>query len=66
MHRSLVTLNNMTKAHGDHPVGMVEVAFNSSLTTTATLINAVDQSGGDGRHEFGATVVDAKHLMRRT
>lgn len=56
VHCSLVALNGVIEAHVDHTVGMVEVVFNSNLTTTAALINAVVRAGGDGRHEFGATV----------
>lgn len=56
IHGRLVAVKGVLEVRVDHTVGMVEVVFNSSLTTTAALIDAVVRAGGDGRHMFGATV----------
>jgi copper chaperone CopZ len=56
IHRRLVAVKGVLEVYVDHAVGMVEVVFNSNLTTTAALVDAVVRAGGDGRHTFGATV----------
>jgi copper chaperone CopZ len=58
IHGRLVAVKGVLEVYVDHAVGMVEVVFNSNLTTTAALIEAVVRAGGDGRHTFGATVSD--------
>ena len=56
IHSRLVAVKGVLEVYVDHAVGMVEVVFNSNLTTTAALIDAVVRAGDDGRHTFGATV----------
>ena len=54
---SLLMLDGVVDAYVDHTAGMAQVMFNPDLAPVATLIGAVARAGGDGRHEYGARLL---------
>jgi copper chaperone CopZ len=56
IHGRLAAVKGVLEVYVDHTIGIVEVVFNSNLTTTVALIDAVVRAGDDGRHTFGASV----------
>ena len=54
---SLLSLNGVVYADVDHANGTARVAFNPELASIDALIRAVGHAGNDGRHEYGATLL---------
>jgi copper chaperone CopZ len=54
---SLLSLNGVVEAYVDHTAGLAQVNFNPNLTNIPALVAAVARAGGDGRHEYRATLI---------
>jgi len=54
---SLLILDGVVDAYVDHTAGVAQVMFNPDLAPVETLIGAVARAGGDGRHEYGARLL---------
>lgn len=54
---SLLSLNGVVDAYVDHTAGVAQVKFNPDLASVEALIGAVARAGGDGRHEYGAKLL---------
>lgn len=55
---SLLSLNGVVSADVDHIAGTARVFYNSDLVRVQTLITAVARAGNDGRHEYGARLLN--------
>jgi len=55
---SLLSLNGVVSADVDQIAGTARVYFNSDLVRVQTLITAVARAGNDGRHEYGARLLN--------
>lgn len=54
---SLLSVNGVVDAYVDHTTGFAQVAINPDLASDNVLVAAVARAGGDGRHEYGASLV---------
>jgi len=54
---SLLSLYGVLDAYVDHTAGVAQVIFNPDFAPIETLISAVARAGGDGRHEYGARLL---------
>ena len=54
---SLLSLYGVVDAYVDHTAALAQVAFNPAMQTIDDLIIAVAGAGGDGRHEYVATLL---------
>jgi P-type Cu+ transporter len=54
---SLISLHGVTEAYVDHSIGSAKIFYNPHLVNIESLLDAVRRSGGDGRHEYGASPV---------
>lgn len=55
---SLLSLNGVVSADVDQIAGTARVYYNSDLVRVQTLITAVAHAGNDGRHEYGARLLN--------
>ena len=55
---SLVTLNGVVDADVDHSAGLALVDYSPGLVSMQSLLNAVAQAGGDGRHNYTAMFIE--------
>lgn len=55
---SLLSLNGVVSADVDQIAGTARVYYNSDLVRVQTLITAVARAGNDGRHEYGARLLN--------
>ena len=53
---SLLRLDGVLDAEVDHVAGRAAILYHPERTTVPTMIEAVRRAGGDGRHEYWATV----------
>ena len=53
---SLLGLEGVSEALVDHQRGVAIVDFNPTMATLEDLARAVSSAGGDGRHEYSATL----------
>ncbi len=54
---SLLSVNGVIFAYVDPTAGMAQVAFNPEQAGSGDLIDAVARAGGDGHHEYGASLL---------
>ena len=54
---SLLTVYGVLEADVLHTLGVAQIYYNPSLTSTDQLLLAVAQAGGDGRHEYRANLL---------
>lgn len=54
---SLISLHGVTEAYVDHSIGSAKIFYNPHLVKVKSLVDAIRHSGGDGRHEYGASPV---------
>jgi copper chaperone CopZ len=55
---NLLALHGVTEAQVDHLTASAQVAFNPDLAPLPLLLDAVARAGGDGRHEYRASIVN--------
>lgn len=56
---SLVSLDGVVEAVVDHVTGTAHVAYHPERTSANALVGAVARAGNDGRHRYGAWVLQA-------
>lgn len=54
---SLLSVNGVVYADVDHNSGVARVAYNPDLASADALLRAVARAGNDGRHEYGANIL---------
>lgn len=54
----LVSLDGVADAEVDHLAGTAQVAYDPDRTSTNALVRAVAQAGNDGRHCYGARLIE--------
>ncbi len=58
----LISLNGVINANVDHIAGVARVIYNPDLATVEMLTLAVASAGNDGRHEYGARLLNNEVL----
>lgn len=58
VHNALLGVDGVTFAVVDHRDGMAQVNYDPALVNLSRLLEAVQQAGGDGIHDYRAQVIE--------